>query len=228
MPDLGFIFDLDGTIVDTTAYYLEVWEELIHEFGANHDPEPYLARPTRENFRALIGEALDEAELETHVARQAELGREKMRTRGVRAHDGILELIGGLHGHGIKLALATSAERSNAEWALAALGISKYFNAVVADQDVARGKPAPDVYLEALARLGVEREHCAVMEDSSTGTRAGRAAGLRVIAVLTTHSRRALQEAGANRIVERASELTVEQVIRFIHRMDEGRTTKDR
>src|SRR4029453_2026008 len=58
MRDLGFIFDLDGTIVDTMGYYREVWEELIQEFGADHDPDLYLTRPTRDNVRALMGEQL--------------------------------------------------------------------------------------------------------------------------------------------------------------------------
>ena len=138
--NLGFIFDLDGTIVDTTVYYREVWEELIREFGADHDPDLYLARPTRENFRELIGGPLEETELEAQVARQAAMGQEKMRERGVQAHHGILELIEALHRRGVKLALATSAERSNAEWTLHALGISNYFDAVVTDQDVERGK----------------------------------------------------------------------------------------
>jgi len=220
MDELGFIFDLDGTIVDTTAYYREVWEELIHEFGADYDPNVYLARPTRENFRELLAEAVEEKELEAQVARQAAMGQDKMRARGVQAHHGIMELIEGLHARGVKLALATSAERSNAEWTLEALDISHYFDAVVTDQDVEHGKPAPDVYLEALARLGVRAAGCAVMEDSATGTRAARAAGLRVIAVLTTHSRSALEEAGADWIVERASELGVKDVLQFIGTRD--------
>lgn len=213
---LGFIFDLDGTIVDSTAHYRETWRELIREFGADDDPEMYLRRATRDNFRTLLGSELTEQELEEHVARQAEMGSARMRADGVQAHHGMLDLIRGLHEGNVKLALATAAERSNAEWTLEQLGIRKLFDAVVVDRDVARGKPAPDIYLEAMQRLGVEAAQCAVMEDSATGIRAAKGAGLRVIAVVTTHSRRELEQAGADEIVERASELSSADIIRFI------------
>jgi beta-phosphoglucomutase-like phosphatase (HAD superfamily) len=69
----GFIFDLDGTIVDSTAHYRETWAELLDEFGADDDPEVYLGRSTRENFRSLLGGNVAEDELEQHVARQAQM-----------------------------------------------------------------------------------------------------------------------------------------------------------
>lgn len=213
---LGFIFDLDGTIVDSTAHYRETWAELIREFGADDDPEHFLRRATRDNFLTLLGPDIPEPEMEQHVARQAELGNAKMRANGVQAHEGILELVRELHARKIKLAIATSAERSNAEWTLETLGVRECFETVVVDQDVARGKPAPDVYLRALERLDVDAAHCGVMEDSATGIRAAKAAGLRVMAVVTTHSRRELQEAGADKIVERAEELNADAVMKFI------------
>jgi len=216
LEQLGFIFDLDGTIVDSTAYYRETWLELIREFGSSDDPELYLRRATRENFRVLLGDDIAETEMEDLAARQARMGKRKMQERGVQAHTGIPELIADLHARGVKLAIATAAERSNAEWTLEQLGIRNFFDSVVVDQDVARGKPAPDIYLEAMRRLNVDTAHCAVMEDSGTGVRAAKAAGLRVIAVVTTHSRRELEEAGADRIVEEPREIDAGQVIRFI------------
>ncbi len=213
---IGFIFDLDGTIVDSTAHYRATWAELIQEFGADDDPELYLGRATRDNFRALLGKDVAAQELEHHVARQAEIGHSKMRAHGVQAHDGVLELLRGLHERGVKIGLATAAERRNAEWTLEQLGVRELFDAVVVDRDVARGKPAPDIYLKALERLGVDAQHCAVLEDSATGVRAAKTAGLRVIAVITTHSRRELEQAGADKIVERATELSADDVIEFI------------
>ncbi len=220
----GFIFDLDGTIVDSTAHYRETWAELIRELApeekqeteAAHDPEIFLRRATRDNLRALLGENVAAGELEEQVARQAAMGRAKMRARGVQAHDGMPELIRALHTRGVQLGLATAAERPNAEWTLEQLDLREFFDVVVVDRDVAHGKPAPDIYVETMRQLGVDAQHCAVMEDSATGVRAAKAAGLRVIAVVTTHSRRELQQAGADKIVERATELSADDVMDFL------------
>lgn len=213
---LAFIFDLDGTIVDSTAHYRETWAELIREYGVDDDPEHFLRRATRDNFRYLLGEDVSEEQVEEHVAHQAAIGNAKMRAGGVQAHPGILELLQELRARHVKLAIATSAERSNAEWTLKQLNILDAFDAVIVDQDVEHGKPAPDVYLKAMERLGVDARHSAVMEDSATGVRAAKAAGLRVIAVVTTHSRRELEQAGADKIVERATELNADMIIQFI------------
>lgn len=215
---LGFIFDLDGTIVDSTAHYRATWEEFIREFGAKDDPDSFVRRATRENLEILLGEDATPQRVEQEAARHAASGNAKMRANGIQAHEGVLELIRELHDAGFKLALATAAERSNAEWTLERLGIRKYFDAVVVDRDVAFGKPAPDIYLEALRRLDVDRARCAVMEDSSTGIGAAKAAGLMVIAVVTTHSRLELEQAGADWIVDRATALSAADVTRFIVR----------
>lgn len=214
--ELGFIFDLDGTIVDSTAHYRAAWQEFIEEFGSDEDPDSFLRRATRENLTQLLGEDATPQMIEQTAARHAARGNAKMRADGVQAHDGVVELVRDLHANRFKLALATAAERSNAEWTLQELGIRELFDTIVVDRDVARGKPAPDIYLEALRRLNLESNQCAVMEDSATGIRAARAAGLRVIAVETTHARHELEQAGANLIITRATELTTQDVVRFI------------
>lgn len=216
MSELGFIFDLDGTIVDSMGHYRAAWEELIEEFGADDNADAYLRRSTRDNFRVLAGDELTDDELEEYVARQAEMGKTKMHTHGIAMYPGISELLNGLKAHGVKLAIATSAERSNAEWILDTLDIRHLFDAVVTDQDVDNGKPAPDVYREALRRLNVPASRVGVMEDSGTGIRAAKRAGLRVIAVVTTHARIELEQAGADKIIASATGLSIEDVIQFI------------
>jgi HAD superfamily hydrolase (TIGR01509 family) len=81
------------------------------------------------------------------------------------------------------LGLASSANRTLIDLVLAESGLAPCFAATVSSEEVARGKPAPDVYLEAAARLGVEPSACAAVEDSSNGLRAAAAAGMRVVAV---------------------------------------------
>ena len=81
------------------------------------------------------------------------------------------------------LGLASSSNRALIDTVLELAGIAPYFRATVSSEEVARGKPAPDVYLEAARRLGVAPERCAAIEDSHAGIRSARAAGMRVIAI---------------------------------------------
>jgi HAD superfamily hydrolase (TIGR01509 family) len=210
----GFILDLDGTILDTTRYYRAVWEDLIREFKSPYAADELLKRSARDGFRKMLGANYPDEELAAQVARLAAMSRARMETEGVVIHRGIRELIAGLNERGVKLAVATLAEPANVEYPLKQLGLYDYFDALVTDADVKRSKPFPDVYLEAIRRLGVVTENCAALEDAPNGIESAKRAGLSVIAVLTTHTREQLQN--ADWIVASAEQLTAENVIKFI------------
>lgn len=216
MTEQGVIFDLDGTLVDSTAHYRATWAELIGELGAEGNADEYVRRETRENARLLLGREREESELDEFAAMQAARARSRMNAQGVAAHPGMVELVKELHARGVRLAVATAAERENAEWTLEQLGLRGRFETVVVDRDVERGKPAPDIYREALRRLDLGAEKCVVIEDSAMGVRAARAAGLRAIAVVTTHSASELAEAGAIDIIPDTATLTADQVLQFV------------
>jgi HAD superfamily hydrolase (TIGR01509 family) len=88
---------------------------------------------------------------------------------------------------GLRLALASSSNRELIDAVLHRLELSSSFEVTVSSEEVARGKPAPDVYLEAARRLGVDPSHCAAVEDSASGIRAAHAAGMRVVAYPNRH-----------------------------------------
>jgi HAD superfamily hydrolase (TIGR01509 family) len=85
------------------------------------------------------------------------------------------------------LGLASSSNREVIDLALEVSGMDKFFRATVSSEEVARGKPAPDVYLEAARRLGVAADRCAAIEDSHNGIRAAKAAGMRVVVIPNPH-----------------------------------------
>jgi beta-phosphoglucomutase-like phosphatase (HAD superfamily) len=91
-------------------------------------------------------------------------------------------------GEAVPIALASGAHRRLIDAALAATGLSGAFLAIVSADEVARGKPSPDVYLEAARRIGVDPSACLVVEDSGNGVRAGKAAGMRVVLVPNPHA----------------------------------------
>jgi len=98
---------------------------------------------------------------------------------------GLADLVGRAVDHGIVCAVASSASRASIHWTLDDFPIARHLGAIVSAADVRNGKPAPDVFLEAAARCGVQPEHCVVFEDAPAGVEAARRAGMRAI-VLTT------------------------------------------
>ena len=113
----------------------------------------------------------------------------------------------------LTLGVASSSNRPLIEVVLERAGIAEHFAAVVSSEEVARGKPAPDVYLEAARRLGVAPARCAAVEDSSNGIRAAHAAGMRVIALPNAHYPPAADAlALADAVVGSPAELTSELI----------------
>jgi mannitol-1-/sugar-/sorbitol-6-phosphatase len=189
-PCRAILFDLDGVLVDSRECVELVWRAWAAAQGL--DAAPFLAvahgRRISDTLR-LVAPALDAA------AEAAVMDRmEETETRGLRVAPGAAELVAAL-GPG-RWAVVTSGSRAVATLRLrtAELPIPAVF--VTAD-DVGRGKPDPEPYLTATARLGVSPADCLVCEDSPTGLAAALAAGIRTIALLTTHRAEALAGADA-------------------------------
>jgi len=96
---------------------------------------------------------------------------------------------------GYKLAIATSGPSGNVDFVLGNTNLHMYFDAVVDSSMIIQGKPDPEIYLKAAQELGVEPEHCLVVEDSVSGIRAGKAAGMIVVAITSTNPKEKLKEA---------------------------------
>jgi beta-phosphoglucomutase len=178
------LWDLDGTLVDSEAQHWESWQLAL---------EPEGIRVTYEQFRQTFGQRND-AILSRWLGPGAEpahirrIGDTKeVHYRDLVARSGLVPLPGAndwirdLHQRGWRQAVASSAPRANVEVVVTALGLGPYFDTLVAAEDVARGKPEPEVFLTAGARLGVSPSRCVVVEDSPAGVEAARRAGMRSI-----------------------------------------------
>jgi HAD superfamily hydrolase (TIGR01509 family) len=182
------VFDLDGVIVDSEQVWDDVRERLARERGGDwHEgaqaemmgmSSPEWSRYMHE--RIGLPESPEEINAEV-VERMLE------RYHGsLPLIDGAVEAVRRL-ADGFTLGVASSSNRPLIELVLEQAGIAELFAAVVSSEEVAHGKPAPDVYLEALRRLDVPPGRAAAIEDSSNGIRAAHAAGMRVIAVPNAH-----------------------------------------
>jgi beta-phosphoglucomutase family hydrolase len=207
------VFDWDGVILDSSRHHEESWERLAKETGkplpAGHFRKGF-GRRNLEIMRDMLGWSQDAGEIERWSRRKEELYREVVEERGIEPLPGVRIWLERLAGAGIPCGIGSSTEEKNVLLGLRKLGIADFFRTAVTAEHVQRGKPAPDVFLEVSRRLRVEPARCVVFEDAPAGVEAGRAAGMKVVGVTTTHSGGHLE--GVFREVARLDELTLEEV----------------
>jgi HAD superfamily hydrolase (TIGR01509 family) len=178
------VFDLDGVIVDSEHLWDEVREKLAHERGgrwherAQADMMGMSAPEWSRYMHEVVGLAESPAEIDQLVV-EGMLERYAERLPLIDgATDAVLRVAGSF-----RLALASSSNRRVIDAVLDAAGLASSFEVTVSSEEVGRGKPAPDVFLEAARRLELPPARCAAVEDSGNGIRAAHAAGMRVVAI---------------------------------------------
>ena len=208
------IFDLDGVILDSEELWDEVREDLARERGGRwHErAQADMMGMSSLEWSVYMHEQIGVQEPPEEISREV-VGRmlERYR-RELPLIPGAVEAVELLAARW-PLGLASSSNRELIEAALEASGLARHFRSTVSSEEVARGKPAPDVYLEAARRLEVEPEHCAAVEDSHNGIRSAKAAGMRVIAIPNRRfppGEEALAEADV--VLDSIAELTPEVV----------------
>jgi HAD superfamily hydrolase (TIGR01509 family) len=178
------IFDLDGVLIDSEERWARAKEELVRQTGGRWKPEA---------SHAMLGMSSPEWSRYLHEELGVPLAPEKINdavvARMLEDYRRDLPLIAGARDAVLRLAerwplgLASSSNREVIDVVLEASGLADAFAATVSSEEVARGKPAPDVYLEAATRLGVAPGDAAAVEDSTNGLLAARAAGMAVVAI---------------------------------------------
>lgn len=176
----GAIFDMDGVLLNSEVLYQRFWCEAGREFGYPFEPKHVLRLRSLTGINAIkvLEEMFHEGfPYEEVKARRKILMEEYIDKYGVEAKDGAKEILEYFKGQGIKLALATSSERSRAMKHLSLHGLWEYFDETVCGGEVANGKPEPDIYELAAAKLGLEPAECLAFEDSPNGVISAHRAG---------------------------------------------------
>lgn len=183
---LSVVFDLDGTLVDSEPHYFEAGRRTLAAQGVTDftwaDHERYVGISTRETI-ALWKERYGlDAPAEELLADKNRRYLELART-STRAYPEMQAFVGLLADEGVPMAVASGSSREAIGAILAGTGLADQVRTVVSADEVARGKPAPDVFLEAARRLDAAPADCVVVEDAAPGAAAAHAAGMRCIAV---------------------------------------------
>ncbi|MHC5209678.1 MAG: HAD family hydrolase [Planctomycetota bacterium] len=224
MIPAAIVFDMDGVLVDSEPLHFRTTNLVLERRGARLEADAY------EGFKGMTEQAFFE-----HLVRDLELTdrpevlvKERLEAflqavaqEVLLPTDGALECLLGLHAEGYRLALASSSTRQQVELVVEKLGIRRVLHTLVSAEDARRGKPAPDLFLEAARRLDVLPDECLVVEDAVLGIVAARAAGMQAVALIDTDATgEAHRLAGAVTCIPSLRELTPDSIDRMAARKD--------
>ena len=207
------LFDWDGVILDSSRQHDLAWQALAAEVHRSLPPGFFLKSFGMKNQR-VIAELLDwtrdPEEIERWSRRKEQRYRELITREGIVPLPGVRPFLDQLQAAAVPCAVASSTPRENIECVIDRLELRGYFQAVVTAEDVRHGKPHPEVFLLAAGKLGWAPARSVVFEDALVGIEAARNAGMKVIAVATTHPAESLRQ--ADRVVRRLDELKMEDL----------------
>jgi beta-phosphoglucomutase len=184
------IWDLDGTMIDSAGHHWSAWQVLVEQENLRLTWEEYVSDFGRRNdeiLRLRIDPQISDEEVARLSLLKEEAYRHLVRTEGIDLLPGVADWLASLRKEGWRQALGTSAPQGNIDAIFSVHPIESFFDAVMSADQVRHGKPHPDVFLAAAALLGVDPSECIVIEDAPAGVEAARRAGMRSLAVQTTH-----------------------------------------
>ncbi len=210
------LWDLDGVIADTADYHYRAWKEIFAERGFDFKKEDFMQFFGRRHdtiIRFGLGDNLSPEEYTTLTDRKQRTYR-RMITGHINALPGAEELIKTLHDNDILQAIASSAPYDNIHIITRGIGIEQYFQAIVSGLDVKESKPDPAIFKLAAGKLGAAPARCVVFEDAIAGVAAAKAAGMKCVAVTTSHPAESLSEADI--IVGSLEQVTIDMLQKLI------------
>jgi len=187
----AFIFDMDGVIIDSEPMHLEVDFETVQHLGIDltrQDLEKYVGMANPEMWGQIKQQFNLHKSVEEIIAYQLKRKIAIIDEMDIEPIEGIRALINELQNSHVAIGLASSSPREFIEKVLKKFNIIEHFSCITSGEEIGRGKPAPDVYLEAARILNVNPEHCIALEDSKNGVTAANKAGMKCIGFINPNS----------------------------------------
>ena len=211
----GVIFDWDGVIVDSSDLHLKSWEALANELKLplpNDHFEKGFGKRNETIIPQILGWSKDPAQINHWGKRKEEIYRELGNKDGIKLARGSKDFLKLTPSSIFRCSVGTSTERKNVELAISQHDLSKYFLGAACSEDVSRGKPDPEVFLEAAKILSITPKNCVVFEDSPHGIEAAKRAGMKTVALTTTHPSTTFMHLNPDLLVASLADLGVDQV----------------
>ncbi|MCB1076805.1 MAG: HAD family phosphatase [Verrucomicrobiae bacterium] len=189
----GAVFDLDGVLIDSHDQHQRSWFLLADQLGLPLTTEQFKISFGMRNEQVIPqvfrwAEEADKDRIRELGDRKEALYRELLKAEGLDPLPGVVAFLQSLRDAGVPASVGSSTPRLNIEVCLEITGLSKFFSeAFVGAEDVSKGKPEPEVFLKAAGRIDRDPALCFVVEDAHVGIQAGKRAGMKTIAVTTTH-----------------------------------------
>jgi len=207
---------MDGVLADTGPIHFESWVKMAREIGVEFTKDFFERTFGQQSIpitRELVGSNVDQQQVEKWANLKEEYYREMVKDK-LEPLPGVINLIKNLKAKKLKIAVGSSGPLANVELLLISLKIKHLFDVIVTAEDIDQSKPAPDVFLYAAKKLNIKPEHCLVIEDAPVGIIAAKRAGMKVIALTTTHHKDDLQE--ANLILKNLSFINVNDILKLL------------
>lgn len=185
----GFIFDMNGTMVDDMDYHIRAWHNIVNGLGANISLERMKEECYGKNAELL--ERIMPNRFSEEEKEKLGMGKEKTYQDEFRPNlkliDGLEDFLEHYHGQGVKMAIGSAAIMFNIDFVLDGLNIRRYFDALISADEVNASKPNPETFLKAAEALGLSPNDCVVFEDNPNGVAAAKNAGMKAIVITTMH-----------------------------------------
>lgn len=193
----GFIFDMDGVIVDNHHFHFKAWMELSQKYHFPLDAEIYKkhynGKTNKDLFKWIYNGNISDDEIQK-LATEKEENYRRAFIKEMRPVDGLVLFLEELKHKNFKIALGTSAPTANVDFVLDGLNLRHFFDVIIDGTQVTQGKPHPEVYLKCIEGLRLGAHECVVFEDAILGIEAAKNAKSSVVGVATSHAREELMD----------------------------------
>jgi beta-phosphoglucomutase len=197
MTKFAAIFDMDGTLIDNNVYHFKAYQQLFENHGLpTLSPQTFNEQlsgvPGLMGLHKILDGQFNDDELKAMFEEKNE-NYKTLYAPFIQPINGLERFLTELKDAGVIMAVATSASHGNVDFVFGHLNIRQYFDAIVDNTGLTRGKPDPEIFLKAATALNMRPANCVVFEDSISGVKAANSAGMKVVAITTTHKAGELQ-----------------------------------